>query len=73
MKDWLVKMDGMTVRSFHNKEYEYVRDWAKKYCHGKVKIISLTETENPKASRMHYNELFENYGAYKYNPLVVEC
>ncbi len=72
MRDWIVKMDGVTVRSFHNRTYDYVQDWAVKYCHGKVKIIALVEGINPKASRMHYNELFENYGAYKYNPLVME-
>lgn len=50
----------------HDSAYK----WALKHCKGgKFEVVGFTECALPKASRLHYNEDFENYGSYKYNPM----
>lgn len=64
----VVKLNGMKVRMFDDPLK--AKAWAKKHCRGKVEIVNLKECANPVASRLHYNELMENYGAYRVNPYV---
>lgn len=66
---YIVKMDGMTVREF--RDPIKANAWAIKHCRGKIEVIRLTETELPKASKMRH-PMLENYGAYKYNPFVMD-
>lgn len=67
---YVVKLDGMKIELFN--DLNKAKLFAKRRCRqGKIKIASLSETINPVASRMHYNECFENYGAYRYNPFAL--
>lgn len=70
METYIVKMDGEKVRVFNN--LLKANTWARKYCKGNVEIVKMIEGKPPKASRIHFNEFFENKGSYKYNPLVME-
>ena len=59
MSNYMVKMDGMKVRMFHNCNYNDVEDWANEHCHeGEVEIISLVDCGRlPSASsRIYPNE-----------------
>lgn len=67
---YLLYCDGEKVKIFPS--FKKANDFADKHCrYGKTRIVSLTETKLPKASRMHYNEFFENLSAYKYNPFAL--
>lgn len=55
--DYIVKMDGHTVRSFSNKDYNYVKDWADLFCNGTTEVIPLYEIPLPKASGKCYPNL----------------
>lgn len=68
MENYIVKMDGMKVRTFDNFLLAYT--FAKKHCKGKIEIVALSERELPKASSKPHNYFFNNYGAYKYNPMA---
>ena len=67
--NYLIYFNGEKVKTDNDplKIKTFVEKYRKR---GKVEITALTETGLPKASRMHYNEFFENYGSYKYNPFV---
>lgn len=57
--EYVVKMDGMKVRSFSGISLERVSKWAVEHCHhGKIEIIGLSECkELPRAcGRMYPNE-----------------
>lgn len=57
--EYVVKMDGMKVRSFSGISLERVSRWAVEHCHyGKIEIIGLSECkELPQAcGRMYPNE-----------------
>lgn len=41
--DYMVKMDGMKVRMFHNRDYDDVLDWAEAHCRGNFKIVKYVE------------------------------
>lgn len=56
---YVVKMDGMKVRSFSNVSLEKVSEWAINHCHqGKIEIVELSECHGlPRASsRIYPNE-----------------
>lgn len=56
--NYIVKMDGHTVRSFSNKDYDYVQKWADHFCKGTtVEVIPLYEIPLPKASGRCYPNL----------------
>ena len=66
----ILKVDGEKVKMFTS--VAKAEAFAKLHCkYVNYEICGLTETALPKASRMHYNEDFENYGAYKYNPFAL--
>ena len=67
---YILKVDGEKVKPFNS--LSQAKKFAERHCKFvKYEICSLTETSLPKASRMHYNEDFENYGSYKYNPFAL--
>ena len=67
MNTYIVKMNGMKVRSFNDPIV--AKAWAMKHCKGKVTIMLLTDCKrNPVASRQYFNELMENKEMYRINP-----
>lgn len=67
---YILKVNGEKVKLFTT--LAQARLFATRHCkYATYEICSLTETSLPKASRMHYNEDFENYGSYKYNPFAL--
>ncbi len=49
--DYVVKMDGETVRQFSHVDKRVVEQWAKKHCRGKIEIHSLRGCRLPQASK----------------------
>lgn len=68
-----VYFNGDKVKS-NFPDFDSAYEWALRHCkNGKFNVVGLTECISlPKASRLHYNEHFENYGSYKYNPYCHE-
>lgn len=64
---YIVRFNGEKVQMFDN--FMRARHFVKHHCVG-GEIVAMSECENPKASRMFYNELFENREAYAVNPFV---
>ena len=58
MRTYVVRMNGMKVRSFTGVSLLVVSTWAKKHCKGKVEIKELSECkELPHASSRIYPNL----------------
>ena len=56
---YVVKMDGMKVRSFEGVSIDRVTKWAEKHCCGqRIEVVSLIETEMPHASKMRSPESY---------------
>ena len=66
---YVVKMDGMKVRSFNGISLEKVSDWATEHCRGKVEIVRLSECNSlPRAASRIYPNL--DSGRLTYRPFV---
>lgn len=66
---YVVKMDGMKVRTFSGVPLEKVERWANLHCSGKVEIVSLYEYKGlPRASSRIYPN--ENLAPLVYKPFV---
>lgn len=49
----IVKVNGEKVRGF--SDFMTAKVWAKKYCRGRVEIVSLCETAMPRAEKRRFH------------------
>lgn len=71
MNDYIILIDDIKVRTVtirNDREYMMWYKWAAKIAHGKPFSIHSMCHKVVHSDRTPYNELFCNYGAYKYNP-----
>lgn len=66
---YVVKMDGMKVRTFDGLSLDKVEKWARTHCKGDVSIVSLAECGGlPRASQRIYPN--EDLNKLVYKPFV---
>lgn len=64
------RSDGERATHIIFATYDGARKWKWRFCKD-GKVVPLVEMKkNPPASRQYYNEMMENFGAYRVNPYV---
>ena len=69
----MLYLDGEKVKLFMGKTDKYIENWVELFypCARSIEVRVLRDVGRlPAPSRQPFNELFENYGAYRTNPFV---